>query len=56
VTTAPILTVQALGVAANRRRAASSVAPATFGYERALRPCPAWFSPSEDVAGCGGDR
>jgi len=34
-----------LAAAANRRIAASSVAPVASGHERSLRPCAAWFSP-----------
>jgi hypothetical protein len=49
------VTARTLGAAAKRRHAVSSVAPVAFGYERALRPCLACFSPAESTTCAGGD-
>ena len=42
--------------AANRRLAASSVAPVASGYERSLRPCETWFSRRQSTSPAKGDR
>jgi hypothetical protein len=51
-----LFTSRALGAAAKRRLAASSVAPVASGYERSLRPCEARFSLPEDAACSKDDR
>ncbi len=44
------------GLAAKRRLAVSSVAPVASGYDRALRPGEARFSPPGSTICSGGDR
>jgi hypothetical protein len=53
---APFLTSQALGLAAKRRLAVSSVAPVASGYDRSLRPCEARFSRPAGVICSEGGR
>jgi len=48
--------LRTLDTAANRRIAASSVAPVVFNHECSLRPCAARFSPSQGTNHTRGDH
>jgi len=50
------LTTRTSRAAAKHRLAASSVAPAAYGYERSLRPCESRFSPADRTICSVGER